>query len=139
MAQGEGRAEQWLAEGMAEYVAFTSLERLGLDTLANRRVLATAGIRNHAALVAARLDLETLGNPRGFTVRHLKEGSLPTYQLAFLMADYLIERDGFDRVVAYFKSFEKRQDRHSNFKDTFGQTLDQFEKEVLAHLKTVVR
>jgi len=139
MAQGEGRAEQWLAEGMAEWVAFTSLERLGLDTLANRRALATAGIRNHAALVAARLDLETLGNPRGFTVRHLKEGSLPTYQLAFLMADYLIERDGFPRMLDYFKSFERRQDRHSNFRDTFGQSLDQFEKEVLAHLKTVVR
>jgi len=89
--------------------------------------------------VAARLDLETLGNPRGFTVRHLKEGSLPTYQLAFLMADYLIERDGFERVVAYFKSFEGRQDRHANFRNTFGQSLDQFEREVLAHLKTVVR
>jgi len=139
MAEGEGRAEQWLAEGMAEWVAFASLERLGLDTLANRRGLATAGIRNHAALVAAKLDLETLGNPRGFTVRHLKEGSLPTYQLAFLMADYLIERDGFPRVVDYFKSFERRQDRHSNFRDIFGQSLDQFEREVLAHLKTVVR
>src|SRR5215470_3667659 len=139
MAQGEGRAEQWLAEGMAEWVAFTVLERVGLDTVQHRRRVAASGIRNHAALVAARLDLETLGSPRGFTVRHLKEGSLPTYQLAFLMADYLIERDGFDRVVAYFKSFEKRQDRHRNFKDTFGQTLDQFEKEVLAHLKTVVR
>jgi hypothetical protein len=139
MAQGEGRAEQWLAEGMAEWAAFTSLERLGLDTLANRRALATAGIRNHAALVAARLDLETLGNPRGFTVRHLKEGSLPTYQLAFLMADYLIARDGFPRVVAYFKSFERRHDRHAAFRETFGQTLEQFEREVLAHLKTVVR
>ena len=139
MAGGEGRAEQWLAEGMAEYVAFTALERLSLDTIAARRALATAGIRNHAALVAARLDLETLGNPRGFTVRHLKEGSLPTYQLAFLMADYLITRDGFDRVVAYFRSFERRQDRHANFRETFGQSLDQFEQEVLTHLKTVVR
>src|SRR5437773_2300480 len=133
------RSRRARAEGVAEWVAFTSLERLGLDTLANRRGLATAGIRNHAALVAAKLDLETLGNPRGFTVRHLKEGSLPTYQLAFLMADYLIERDGFPRVVDYFKSFERRQDRHSNFRDIFGQSLDQFEREVLAHLKTVVR
>ena len=139
MAGGEGRAEQWLAEGMAEYVAFMALERLSLDTVDNRRVLATAGIRNHAALVAARLDLETLGNPRGFTVRHLKEGSLPTYQLAFLMADYLIARDGFERVVNYFRSFERRQDRHANFRETFGQSLDQFEQEVLGHLKTVVR
>jgi hypothetical protein len=139
MAGGEGRAEQWLAEGMSEYVAFIALERLSLDTIANRRALATAGIRNHTALVAARLDLETLGNPRGFTVRHLKEGSLPTYQLAFLMADYLIARDGFERVVSYFRSFERRQDRHANFRETFGQSLEQFEQEVLAHLKTVVR
>jgi hypothetical protein len=139
MAGGEGRAEQWLAEGMSEYVAFVALERLSLDTIGNRRALATAGIRNHASLVAARLDLETLGNPRGFTVRHLKEGSLPTYQLAFLMADYLIARDGFDRVVSYFRSFERRQDRHANFRETFGQSLEQFEQEVLGHLKTVVR
>jgi len=139
LAQGEGRAEQWLAEGMAEWVAFNVLERLNLDTVANRRQMATSGIRNHAALVAARLDLETLGNPRGFTVRHLREGSLPTYQLAFLMADYLIARDGFPRVVTYFKSFERKQDRHANFRDTFGQSLEQFEQEVLAHLKSVVR
>jgi hypothetical protein len=139
MAQGEGRAEQWLAEGMAEWVAFSVLERLALDTVVNRRVMAVAGIRNHAALVAARLDLETLGNPRGFTVRHLRDGSLPTYQLAFLMADYLIARDGFPRVVAYFRSFDRKQDRHANFRDTFGQSLEQFELEVLGHLKSVVR
>jgi hypothetical protein len=139
MAQGEGRAEQWLAEGMAEWVAFNVLERLGLDKVPNRRAMATAGIRNHAALVAARLDLETLGNPRGFTVRHLREGSLPTYQLAFLMADYLIARDGFPRVVAYFSSFEHKQDRHANFRKTFGQSLEHFELEVLGHLKSLVR
>ena len=139
LAQGEGRAEQWLAEGMAEWVAFNVLERLDLDTVANRRKLASTGIRNHAALVAARLDLETLGNPRGFTVRHLREGSLPTYQLAFLMADYLITRDGSPRVVTYFRSFERRQDRHANFRDTFGQSLEHFELEVLAHLKSLVR
>ena len=139
LAHGEGRAEQWLAEGMAEWTAFNVLERLGLDTVVDRRRVAIAGIRNHAALVAARLDLETLGHPRGFTVRHLREGSLPTYQLAFLMADYLIARDGFPRVVAYFASFQRRHDRHANFRATFGQSLEQFEQEVLAHLKSVVR
>jgi hypothetical protein len=139
LAQGEGRAEQWLAEGMAEWVAFNVLERLGVDTVINRRRMATAGIRNYAALVAARLDLETLGNPRGFTVRHLRDGSLPTYQLAFLMADYLITRDGFPRVVTYFRTFERKQDRHANFRDTFGQSLEQFELEMLGHLKASVK
>ncbi len=138
MAQGEGRAEQWLAEGMAEWVAFTVLERLGLDTMARRRALAEAGIRSHAALVAARLDLETLGSPRGFTVRHLREGSLPTYQLAFLMSDYLITRDGMGKVTTYFKSLSQRQNRFENFRRAFGQSLDDFEHEVLGYLKSVV-
>ena len=139
LAQGEGRADQWLAEGMAEWVAFTVLERVGLDTVQHRRRVAASGIRNHAALVAARLDLETLGSPRGFTVRHLKEGSLPTYQLAFLMADYLIERDGLGSVIDYFRVFSKSQNRHANFERVFGQSIDQFEQEILGHLKTVVR
>jgi len=138
LARGEGRGEQWLAEGMAEWVAFHVLERLGLDTLANRRESARLGIRNHAALVAARLDLETLGSPRGFTVRHRREGSLPTYQLAFLMADYLIQREGFDRVVGYFHAFSRSQDRYENFARVFHQTLDEFEHEILTHLKSVV-
>lgn len=138
LSHGEGRAEQWLAEGMAEFVAFTVLERLGLDLVSQRRVIAAAGIRNHAALLAARLDLETLGTPRGFTVRHLKEGSLPTYQLAFLMADYLIRRDGLPKVIAYFASFAETRDRREAFRAAFGQSLENFEAEVLTHLKTVV-
>jgi hypothetical protein len=139
LAQGEGRAEQWLAEGMAEWIAFTVLERLSLDTVQNRRAIAAAGIRTHAALVAAKLDLDTLGTPRGFTVRHLKEGSLPTYQLAFLMADYLIARDGFDRTVQYFKGFGHGGGRRDTFLTAFHQTLEQFEDEVLGHLTTIVR
>lgn len=139
LAHGEGRAEQWLAEGMAEWVAFTVLERLGLDTLAQRRTIARRGIRSHAALVAARLDLDTLGSPRGFTVRHLREGSLPTYQLAFLMADYLITREGLPKVVDYFRSFSRRLQRFDNFRSSFGQSLGEFEQEILAHLKTVTR
>jgi hypothetical protein len=138
MAQGEGLAEQWLAEGQAEWIAFRVLERLGLDTMDHRRQLSRAGIRNHAALVAARLDLETLGSPRGFTVRHRKEGSLPTYQLAFLMADYLIQRDGFERVLDYFRAFAASHDRRANFARAFGQTLDEFEHEILTYLKSVV-
>ncbi len=138
MAQGEGLAEQWLAEGMAEWVAFRVLERLGLDTVARRRELSRAGIKTHAALVAARLDLETLGSPRWFTVRHRREGSLPTYQLAFLMADYLIRRDGFERVVDYFRAFAAHHDRRANFARAFGQTLEEFEREILGYLRSVV-
>ena len=138
LAEGEGRAAQWLAEGMAEWVAFTVLERLHLDTVPNRREIARRGIRNHAALISARLDLATLGTPRGFTVRHLREGSVPTYQLAFLMTDYLIEQHGFGRVVEYIRSFGTSQTPRENFERVFGITLDDFEREILVHLKSLI-
>src|SRR5262245_34644301 len=138
LAQGEGRAEQWLAEGMAEWVAFSVLERLRYDSLARRRAAAVTGVRGQAALQAGRLDLETLGTPRGFTMRHLREGSLPTYQLSFLMTDYLIQRDGFPRLVEYFASAARSRDRRSNFRRAFGQSFEEFEAEVLEHLQGLV-
>ena len=138
LAGSEGRAAQWLAEGMAEWVAFTVLDRLQLDTLPNRREVARRGIRNHAALLSAKLDLATLGTPRGFTVRHRREGSVPTYQLAFLMADYLIERHGFGRVVGYFRSFASNPDERENFERAFGETIEAFEREILGYLKGVI-
>jgi hypothetical protein len=138
LAHGEGRAEQWLAEGMAEWVAFTVLERLRLDRLDRRRAVAVAGIRAQAALPAGRLDLETLGTPRGFTMRHLREGSLPTYQLSFLMTEYLIQREGFSRLVEYFASAARSRDRRANFRRAFGQNFEEFEGEVLEHLQGLV-
>jgi hypothetical protein len=135
LAGGEGRGEQWLAEGMADWVAFTALERLGADSLGRRRVLASTGVRRQAALARSRLDLQTLGSPRAFTIRHQQEGSLPTYQLAFLMADYLIQRDGFPRVVQYYRSLALI-DRHAAFERSFGQSIDAFEAEILLHLQT---
>jgi hypothetical protein len=139
MAQGEGRAEQWLAEGMAEWTAFHVLERLRLDTLVRRRAAAVRGVRGHPALADGSLDLETLGSPQGFTRRHLRDGSQQTYQLAFLLADHLVRRDGFDRLVEYFRSFGKRVDRRANFVAAFGQSLAEFEQEAAAHLASAVR
>ena len=134
MAEGEGRAEQWLAEGMAEWVSFRVLERLRLDTVVRRRFIAVETVRRHPPLLARRLDLETLGTPRGFTVRHLREGSQRTYQMAYLVTDYLIARDGLDSVVGYFRSFAQHVDRRANFQAAFGQSLAEFEQEAVAHL-----
>jgi hypothetical protein len=139
LTQGEGRAEQWLAEGMAEWVAFTVLDRLSLDTLARRRARAMAAARAHPAVTTRRLDLATLGSPRGFTARHLREGSESTYHLAFVMTDYLIARDGFDRLVGYFSAFAGGGDRDDTFRAAFGQRRDDFEHEVLDHLSAAGR
>jgi hypothetical protein len=134
LAGGEGRGEQWLAEGMAEWVAFSVLEYLRLDTVARRRQLALAGLRTHAGVLQTGLDLEMRGTPRGFTAWHLRDGTQAAYQLSFLMADYLIELRGFDRMKAYFVSFKNSGDRRANFQNAFRQSIVGFETDVLAHL-----
>ena len=139
LAQGEGRAEQWLAEGMAEWAAFRVLERLGVDTLLERRAAAIGHARDHPALRGGRLDLEQLGTSRGFTVGHLRDGSLATYQLAFLMTDYLIRRHGFESLLRYFRAFAAGRGRHESFRLGFGQGLQEFEREMLRHFGRVLR
>ena len=135
LAGGDGRADQWLAEGLAERVAFDVLERLGLDTVAERRERALVGARKHPGFVSGHLDLAALGSPREFTLRHQRDGSLETYQLSFLMADYLIQRDGMPTVLDYFRNC-RLMDRERAFARTFGQPIQQFEEEVLAQLRT---
>jgi hypothetical protein len=134
LAGGDGRADQWLAEGVAERVAFESLERLGLDTLAERRARALKSARLHPGLAGGQLDLAALGSAREFTLRHQRDGSLETYQLSFLMADYLVERVGLDGVLGYFRAC-RRLDRGQAFVATFGRPVQQFEVEVLRYLR----
>ncbi len=139
LAQGEGLAEQWLAEGMAEWAAFRVLERLGVDSLPERRAAAMGHVRDHPALRQRRLDLAGLGTSRGFTVRHLRDGSLATYQLAFLMTDYLIRRQGFEALLRYFRELGAGGGRYESFRIAFGQSLSDFERQVLEHLGQVLR
>ncbi len=133
LAGGDGRADQWLAEGVAERVAFEVLERLGLDTLTERRARALRGARRHPGLAAGTLDLAALGSPREFTRRHQRDGSLETYQISFLMADYLVEQVGLEGVLGYFRAC-RRLDRAQAFVATFGRPVQQFEVEVLRYL-----
>ena len=85
-------------------------------------------------MAQSRLDLATLGSPRQFTLRHQREGSTATYHLTFLLADYLVQRHGFDKVVEYFGRLRRRSSAAA-FAATFGQTLQDFEREVLPYLK----
>ena len=134
LAGGEGRAEQWLAEGMAEHVAFQVLERLGGGSLAGHRRVALARVQQQPAFAHGRIELSTLGSPRDFTLRHQREGSVETYHLTFLLADYLIERHGFDAMVKYFARL-KRLPSAAAFRSAFGYSIAVFESEALAHLQ----
>jgi hypothetical protein len=136
LAGGDGRADQWLAEGLAERIAFDVLERLSLDSVADRRARALSTARQHPGFIRGRLDLVALGSPREFTLRHQRDGSLETYQLSFLMADYLLNRAGMPAVLDYFRRC-RSLDRERAFTAAFGQSVQAFEAEVLRHLKSL--
>jgi hypothetical protein len=125
LMEGEGRAAQWLSEGTAEWVAATVLEHLGLGTIAQRRAVARLAARDTQA---AAPDLAALAEPRGFIAGHRHEGGVRTYQLAFLLADRLVQRHGLPRVLDYFRAFAASRDRDANFVSVFGQRPEEFEK-----------
>src|SRR2546430_13238082 len=56
------------------------------------------------------LDLATLGTPRGFTVRHLREGSQPTYQRS---EEHTSERQSQSNLVCRLL-LEKKNNTTSN-------------------------
>jgi hypothetical protein len=137
LAGGDARGAQWLAEGLAEWAAYATIERLGLGTLTEYRTASLVIVREHLASHPL-VDVVGLGSPRGFVLRHRRDGTLEIYRLAFAMTDYLIERDGLDAVLRYFKSFQRADDAAANFARAFGQSLGDFEREVLLHLTKTI-
>jgi hypothetical protein len=133
LAGTEARPAQWLAEGMAEWVAYRVLTRLGLVDFETW----STGARTAAAdwvERAAGLDLEALATPYGFLAHHQRVGPLLTYRLALHLTDRLVEREGLPALVGYFQAFRSSSDPVLNFGTSFGTSLGEFEQDVLACL-----
>jgi hypothetical protein len=134
-----GRSEQWLREGMADWVAARVLERLGESTLAREREAALRALARHRRTIDEDpFELVDLGRPLGWETRHLRAGGRLIYWLAFLLADDLIGRHGFDRLLAYFRAFADSNDRFGHFERAFGRRVDEFEREALPRIRAEV-
>ncbi len=135
-----GRSEQWLREGMAEWVAAWILERLGEERAHERRQRVLAAV---AAVGSADhdppLDLVALGHPRGWQARLLAAGRAQTYDLAFLLTDDLVRRRGIDGVTAYFRAFTESDDRFGHFHRAFGESIRDFEGTALDRIRRAAR
>jgi len=132
-----GRSEQWLREGMADWVRFLVLERLGEETLRHQRERALSAVAR--ALPALRddpPDLLVLGSPPGWSARTVSSGDRLTYGLAFLLTDDLIRHRGFESLRAYFRAFADSDDRFGHFRRAFGRSLAEFQSEALDRIRT---
>ncbi len=132
-----GRSEQWLREGMADWVRFLVLERLGEDTFRRQQDRALRAIAG--ALPALRddpPDLLVLGSPPGWSARTVRWGDRLTYGLAFLLTDDLIRHRGFENLRAYFRAFANSDDRFGHFRRAFARSLAEFQSEALDRIRT---
>lgn len=131
-----GRSEQWLREGMADWVACQVLDRLGYTTLRHEREHA---LREVAAawpeLASKQLDLVELGRPREWEARHLEPDGYLVYRLAFLLTDDLIRQHHWPRLLDYFRAFAESEERFDEFRRAFGESLEKFGADALARLR----
>ncbi len=131
-----GRSEQWLREGMADWVACRVLDRLGLTTFRDERERALHEIAIGWPEVARkRLDLVELGRPRGWEARHLQPDGHLVYRLAFLLTDDLIRQHRWSRLLDYFRAFAESDERFDEFQRAFGESLEQFGVDAFARLR----
>ena len=131
-----GRSEQWLREGMADWVAARVLERLGVSTFRHEHERAMRDVaRAWPARDDVRIGLVTIGDPRGWEAGHLRSGGSLAYRLAFLLADELIRGRGWGRVIDYFRAFATSDDRFNHFQTAFGTSVDEFEVDGLGRIR----
>jgi hypothetical protein len=119
---------------MADWVAFTVLDRLGVARMSVEHEAILS--RTHRNITTGlRVDLAQMDGARGFLRYSENVGIAPVYQLAFVFAEHLIERRGLGAVVAYFRKCTTDSDRRTLFEQSFGQRLEEFEREMVEALR----
>jgi hypothetical protein len=128
-----GSSDQWLREGLAEWVSWRVVESLRVGTLADRRRSALVHLReagaNHELPSFSHLVAQSAW---------LREGNRrtadPMYDQAFLAADQLIARHGLPAVLDYFRLFASSDDNLENFHTAFKEERARFEADFQRNL-----
>jgi len=126
-----GASDQWLREGFADWVSIRVLERLRVQPRGDLRRRRIEQFRDGGSRTSPLSDMVTFPQWVALSVR--SDGS--SYLQAFLAVDFLIERHGMRAIVDYFSRFARSDDRPGNFRATFGEDLDAFEKALASRLR----
>lgn len=133
-----GRSEQWLREGLADWVRCQVLQHFGLRSYAESRRRVLEDIRRQGSLERFP-ELTTLGANQEWNTARAQHGTVGTYRQAFLAVDWLVERRGHEAVIDYFRRFGSLDDREGNFQAAFGVPLAEFALEFRSRLATLLR
>jgi hypothetical protein len=132
-----GTSEQWLREGIAEWMASSIAHSLRLGSLPQRRAMAITRLRK-LGLGENLPALHRMVTLRDFAELRSSLGTSTTYDQAFIAADFLIQRYGLQSAIHYFRLFAQSHDRLHNFRTAFGKDLLSFEDEFRAHLQRLL-
>jgi hypothetical protein len=127
-----GASDQWLREGMADWVACRTVDVLGYQTYRRCR----DSLLDRLTLLAPETNpvpLEELSTFPQWVAAQQGHADVPLYTQAFLFAEYLVERRGLAAFVDYFSRFAKSSDREANFRKAFGITLRRLEPDLQTH------
>ena len=127
-----GTSEQWLREGLAEWLSFAVLERLQGPSLAAVRRAMRDQFQASNRLQAPRLD-EMATFRQWVELAGARDLAMPAQ--SFLAVDRLIEAHGLPAVLDYFRRFATRPDATGNFEAAFGRDRAMFERDLEAVLR----
>jgi hypothetical protein len=137
----EGRSvtsDQWIREGLAEWVGYKVAAALGAESFDKGRESALASIaerkfyQTFPSLNQLALNSEWLTWSRTL-------GHSGTYGQAFIAVDFLIADKGLPAVINYFQLFKKLNNRARNFATAFGESPAAFEARFAKHLNDLLR
>jgi hypothetical protein len=99
-------------------------------------VVARVRAARAAAGLAPLARMDTLAQ---WVATRAERGFDATYGLAWLATEFLVERHGYDRVLAYFRAHRDGADSDLHFRAAFGEDVARFEAALLAHLDALLR
>ena len=130
-------SDQWLREGLAEWMASHVVQTLKLSTLPRRITLALERVRK-SGLHDSLPSLHRMVTFYDFAELRSTLGTPATYDQTFIAADLLIQRYGLQTVLQYFRLFAQSDDRLGNFRASFGMDLSSFEEEFGLYLQKIL-
>jgi hypothetical protein len=126
-----GSSEQWLREGMAEWVGMAVLERLGRGRVAAGVRKARESLRSRSTTPVPALC--SLVPPESWLGPAADNRRL--YDYALVAAADLVKSHGLSSLVAYFRRFATSDDRTANFTLSFSESPEAFEARLDASVR----
>jgi hypothetical protein len=124
-AAGSQLTHHWLVEGFAEWVSFKVVDALGAKDFFNDQM--RQACRHEIANLR---ELENLLEAKRPLDRQSRYGQ------SACAVHYMATQDGVPAIIEYFRLFKDRFNAEQNFVTAFGKSIDTFEQELRAQVKS---